>query len=145
MHRSLTSIASCRFDFATAVGPEQVWRALTCPELTTRYLSGLSLESEWAVGAAVVIHPPGGGGSGERLGGEVLVVEEGRRLAYTLSSGPTDPVTFVTWHIAPTEHGSNVTLYVDDTQLASAPDGEVEATWRQAVADLRTTLAGLLT
>ena len=144
MPANLTTIATSRFQFTTSACPDQVWSALTCPELTARYLFGLALQSDWRVGSPVVVEPPPDGGVGERLGGEVLVVEEGRRLSYALSSGPGDPTTFVTWAIEPSGEGAEVSLYVDETQAGSASDEEIDATWLQAVSALRSTLAGLL-
>lgn len=137
----MTTIGTSRFHFTTPARPEQVWSALTRPELTARYLFGMALQSDWQAGSAVVVAPPVGSGSEESLVGEVLAVEAGRRLSYTLSSGPNDPTTFVTWEIEPADQGSTVRLYVDET---TCPDGDTEETWLPAVSALRTTLARLL-
>ncbi len=139
-----TTIATSRVEFTTAARPEQVWGALTRPELTARYLFGIALRSDWRSGSPVVVAPPPGGGCAESLGGEVLAVAEGRRLSYTLTSGPADPTTFVSWEVEPCAQGARVSLYVDETQLAPAPAGEVDAAWLQAVTSLQAVLASLL-
>ena len=144
MSAELTAIATRLFQFTTSAAPPQVWGALTRPELTARYLFGMTLQSDWEVGSPVVVEPPPGSGREESLGGEVLVVEYGRRLSYTLSSGCGDPTTFVTWEVEPSGQGAKVSLYVDETQAAPEPDEGADAAWLEAVTALRSTLARLL-
>jgi len=144
MSTNATTIATSLFQFTTSATPAQVWGALTRPELTARYLFGMSLQSDWRAGSTVVVEPPPESGLEHRLGGEVLAVEDGRRLSYTLSSGPAEPATFVTWEIEPSSEGAKVSLYVDETQAFATPDEEVDGAWLQAVTALRTTLARLL-
>ena len=139
-----TTIATSRFQFTTSAAPAQVWGALTRPELTARYLFGMTVESDWQVGAPVIVQAPPGSGIDDVLAGEVLAVEDGRRLSFTLSSGPADPTTFVTWEIEPVAQGATVSLYVDETRRTDGPEGDTEAAWLQAVAALRSTLARLL-
>jgi uncharacterized protein YndB with AHSA1/START domain len=140
----VTTIATSHFRFTTSASPDQVWAALTRREHTVHYLFGMALESEWQVGAVIVARPPAPSGIEGSLGGEVLAVDDARRLTYTLSAGPGDPVTFVTWEIEPADDGSVVKLSVDETQLASHRDKDSEAAWLQVVSTLRTTLAHLL-
>lgn len=139
-----TTIATSVFRFTTPVCADQVWGALTRPELTAQYLFGMAVESDWRPGSPVVVQPPVGSGVEDALAGEVLAVEEGRRLSFTFSSGPSDPATFVTWEIQTLDEGAEVSLFVDETQLAGAPDGDAESAWAQVVTALRSTLARLL-
>ena len=99
---------------------------LTSPALTSRYLHGLSLESDWQPGATVTAR-----GRDGRLVGEVLAVAEPRRLSFTLAADDDQPETFVTWEIHDAETGSIVRLYVDE------PDGDGETEADVAAGDLR--------
>ena len=140
----LTPIATSHFQFTTPACPDQVWSALTRPDLTARFLFGMSVESDWRAGSSVVLQPPAGCGTDEiwagEVLGEVLIVEEGRRLSFTLSSGSADPTTFVTWEIEALDDGARVTLYVDEIE----PSADTDSAWLQAITALRSTLTRLL-
>ena len=137
-----TTIATRVFRFTTSACPDRVWRALTCSELTTRYLFGMAVESDWRLGSPVEAKTPLGCGVVDGLVGDVVAVEKGRRLSFTLGSGPSDPPTFVTWEIerADEGEGATVSLYVDETHVTGRSACDMEAAWQQAVAALRTTI-----
>ena len=126
----MTGMTTQLFRFATDAAPARVWAALT----TGRYLYGLAPSSQWRPGAAVTFT-----GEATTISGDVLAVEEPRRLSYTVRAGDGQPETYVTWEIDDDEgNGSIVRLYVDE------PDGDTggEAAWLRIVARLESILAG---
>lgn len=74
------------FVYATYIRttPEKLWEALTSGEFSERYWFGFRIELEPRVGGRIRIHAPKGReeGCGDH-GGEVLVWEPCRKLAYT--------------------------------------------------------------
>ncbi len=133
----MDAIATRVFLIETSATAAQVWAALTLPDQTIRYFNGLTIESTWRPGSTV------GFGSSDPFGleGEVLVVQEPRRLSYTLTSGPGQPTTYVTWELDSGGDTTFVRLYVDE------PDSELEsaAAWLQIVADLESLLEDMST
>jgi uncharacterized protein YndB with AHSA1/START domain len=124
------------FRFTTVADPCAVWRTLTSPTMTGRYLHGLTLESDWNPGSAIIAR-----GEGGRLVGEVLSVAEPRRLSYTLAADEEQPETFITWEIhdidgGQGEPGSIVRLYVDE------PDGgeDTKSVWLPVISALQSVL-----
>lgn len=138
----MNPIASYVFEFTSPAGAQQVWAALTRPDLTPRYLFGLRVESTWRTGATVEARPAGEAGAYGSLRGEVLAAEEPRRLSYSLLSGDDHPRTYLTWEITAGDDGSRVRLYVDEAETDSGDD-EADAAWRSVVAALQAVLSGL--
>ena len=130
----MDGISSQLFRLATPARAERVWEALTTPDLTARYLYGLAAQAEWRPGAPVTLSTA----DGDTLTGEVLIVQEPRRLSYTLQAGDGQPATYVTWEILGTTAGCVIGLYVDEPGSA---DEEGESTWLQVVAGLEAVLA----
>ncbi len=129
----MDGIATRVFLIETSATAAQVWAALTRPDQTVRYFNGLAIESTWRPGSSV------GFGSSDPCGleGEVLVVHEPRRLSYTLTSGPGQPTTYITWELDGGGDTTFVRLYVDE------PDSELESAttaWLQIVGDLESLL-----
>ncbi len=122
------------FRFTTPAAPTAVWRTLTSPDQTGRYLHGFSVESEWRPGSTVTATSRAG-----RLVGEVLAVEEPRRLSYTLAVDETQPETFVTWEVHHADGGSIVRLWVDEP-TGGDPD-DTELAWLPVISALRSLLA----
>jgi uncharacterized protein YndB with AHSA1/START domain len=73
-------MADSRFVYVTYIRttPEQLWQALTDPELTRQFWFGCRQESEWKAGASWRLMIPDG-----RVGdsGEILEIDPPRRLA----------------------------------------------------------------
>ncbi|MGH9276616.1 MAG: SRPBCC domain-containing protein, partial [Acidimicrobiales bacterium] len=118
--------------------PDQVWAALTRPELTARYLWGLAAESTWEPGAALCL---GSADARHHVEGQVLRAERSQRLSYSLSAGDAHPSTFVTWEIIATDCSARVRLTVDETQTESERDEEGERIWRSVAEALTHLLA----
>ncbi|HEX2118712.1 MAG TPA: SRPBCC domain-containing protein [Acidimicrobiales bacterium] len=139
--RGGSMIATQLFRFATRARPEQVWVALTRPALTATYLYGLAAHSDWRAGSPIAFTS----GAGSTVTGEVLAVEEPRRLSYSLAAGDGQPATYVTWEVVEEDGITVVRLYVDEPGASTRPgaDAETEATWLRAVARLESVLASV--
>lgn len=124
------------FRFTTSAGPDTVWRTLTSAEQTARYFHGLTLESSWQPGATVTAASRVG-----QLVGEVLAVEQPRRLSFTLAADEYQPETFITWevHHAADDGGSIVRLYVDEP--AGGPRDDTRSAWVPVISALQSVLA----
>ena len=133
----MDGIATQLFRLATTARPDQVWAALTRPELTTGYLYGLAARSDWRPGSGVAFVA----GEGTSLSGEVLAAEEPLRLSYSIRAGDGQPETYVTWEIVADDGGTVVRLYVDEPAAPDA-DAETESAWLRVVAGLESVLAG---
>jgi uncharacterized protein YndB with AHSA1/START domain len=106
--------------------PEKLWAALTTPEFTTRYWNGRQITSDWQPGSPVRFrHDYDDGGEDW---GEVLAVEEPRRLSY---GHPQSAVTFEL-----TAHDDVVRLTVTHTGVGEQAAGG----WSFILANLKTLL-----
>jgi len=102
--------------------PEQVWRVLTNPGTTRRFL-GISLQSEWAVGSRI----SGSLDGAPMMVGEVLFTECPARLSYMLAIDAGHPEIYVTWSYegatAERSSGSPWTKPTARTPKSSRPRG----------------------
>ncbi len=125
-------MASELFRFSTSASPQQVWEALTRPELTERYRHGLRLQGTWRPGSVLVVRGPGSAS----LHGEVLAAEPAARLSYALSSGDGQPWTYLTWEIRGAGTGAVVRLSVDEPDGTFPAIDEEEDAWLNVTARL---------
>jgi uncharacterized protein YndB with AHSA1/START domain len=109
-------VRSTTFHLRTPACAEAVWRALTCPQRTTRYLHGLALHTSWLPGDRVELRPA----AGPPVVGEVLHVVPPSRLSLALGD------TYVTWSLRTCGDGTVVRLQVDE---AGSSDDELEDVW----------------
>jgi len=127
------------FRFLTGAPAEQVWGALTCPELTRRYLHGLSARSTWQPGAALELSGPAPIG----LAGEVLLAQPPRALCYSIDHGGYLGSTYISWLLRPAADGCVVRLDVDEPDSgAAASVEELEDVWLPVLGGLQSVLAG---
>ena len=132
------------FDLVTEATPQRVWAVLTTPELTAEYLSGLAARSMWRTGSPVAFSVSGPAAAPAlTLQGEVLAAAEPTRLSYTLTAGPDQPTTYVTWEVLADGRGAAIRLSVDepDELRSGSREAETEAVWSQIMGDLGTVLA----
>lgn len=92
--------------------PEEVWRAITSPDLTRQYYFESAVESDWQPGSPLRYRLPDGSVAIE---GVILESDPPRRLASTFSAlwEPAlrlDPPHRVVWEIEPSASGSKVTV-----------------------------------
>lgn len=115
-------------EIEVGVPPEQVWRAITDPTLTRRYVFGCDIEGEWRPSSRWRYH------SGGRtvIDGDVLEVDPPRLLRLSASSrwdprAAGDPPFRITWSVEPAAPGrSRVRITFDGfaTEAASRREGE---------------------
>jgi len=111
----MSGLSQC-FDIDVAATPDQVWRALTDPELTRRYLYGTAIDRNLAIGSEYAYKTPTGEPS---EAGTVLELDRPRRLQLTSrllfdprAAGETPHR--VTWTIEPINSGSRVRVTCDE-------------------------------
>jgi uncharacterized protein YndB with AHSA1/START domain len=120
---------------------DRVWQALTDPALTQRYFMGLRVESDWRPAAPISYHPPAGP-PGAGLTGEVVHVEPGRTVTYSLfDTGDLDlgVTCWLSWELDAAGPGlCRVQLTCDDLD----PDGDPERddAWCRLLSRLKTVL-----
>ena len=129
-------VASRTFHLLSAAPPEHVWSALTCPELTRRYL-GLSVDGSWETDTALVFTDPYGG----QVTGQVLWAEPPSRLSVTIED-PSGACTYLTWELRAACGGTVVRLRVEESFGDSTDDEALEDTWLPALAALEAVLQG---
>src|SRR5947209_6983769 len=93
-----------RFEIEIAATPEQVWDAITNPEMTRRYYFDTAVESDWKAGAEYVYRAANGQPA---MQGTILEIEPFRLLRLTAAllitpATSADPPHRVTWEIMPT-------------------------------------------
>lgn len=122
--------------------PEQVWHALTDPELTAKFW-GHSQVSDWRVGSRVEHVRADGSGIADAAG-TVVEADPPRRLSFGFceperADDPTFEQSVVTFEIEP--YRDIVKLTLTQARLASAADRQaVEQGWPTVLANLKTLL-----
>jgi uncharacterized protein YndB with AHSA1/START domain/GNAT superfamily N-acetyltransferase len=102
--------------------PEEVWRAITDPQITRRYVYGCEIEGEWRPGAPWRYH----GGGRTVIGGTVLEARPPHLLRLTAQDewypGAADePPYRITWRVEPMDVGrSRVRVTFDGFETAGA-------------------------
>ena len=129
-----------------AAPPARVWAALTEPDQVRQYLMGTELKTDWKPGSQVTW-------SGEWDGkdyvdkGEVLEVEEARRLVYThyspLSGAEDTPENYHTlsWSLEEVSGGTQVVLHQDNNASPEEADRNRD-TWEQVLASMKKLVEG---
>ncbi|MFN3512021.1 MAG: SRPBCC domain-containing protein [Phenylobacterium sp.] len=115
--------------------PEKIWRALTQPHLIEAWL--MKNDFEPVVGRRFDLRAEWGS-----VGGEVLEVEPGRKLAYTW--GDENLRSVVTWTLTPT--GAGARLRMEQTGFRRDQPryyGGAQAGWPRFLDNLEHVLAGL--
>ncbi|MBZ0293942.1 MAG: SRPBCC domain-containing protein [Anaerolineae bacterium] len=116
--------------------PTRVWRALTEPEALARWF--MSNDFQPVVGHRFTLRTDPGPTFDGVLHGEVTLVDEPHRLAYTFRGGMMRYETLVTWTLTPQQDGTLLTL--DHTGFTDLPDVIVSfiigSGWRKFLAQL---------
>ena len=125
-----------------AAPPERVWAALTEADQVRQYLMETELKTDWKPGSPITW-------SGEWKGkpyvdkGEVLEVEEGRRLAYTHFSPLTGvediPENYHTlrWSLEEVSEGGTQLVLNQDNNASEEEADRNRDTWEQVLASLK--------
>ncbi len=120
--------------------PDQLWRAITDPEIRARYQFGAAVESDWTPGAPLVL----GSANAALLGdGEVLEADPPRRLVHTLRARWSDAVesegfSRVTWEIEQVEDSCRLLVVHDE--LREGANAELYGGWPMILSGLKTWL-----
>src|SRR4029078_10705899 len=120
---------------------EQLWEAITDPELRSRYSFGVRTESDSAPGSAYLATAQDG--NVEIATGENLEVDPPRRLVQSFNALWSDDVkaegtSRVTWEIEKVKDSCRLVVIHD--QLREGAHGEVYGGWPQILSGLKTLL-----
>jgi uncharacterized protein YndB with AHSA1/START domain len=124
------------FAFFTDAPPVRVWRALTDPARTRTYLEGMALQSDWAVGSAIVAAFRGE----PTVLGEVLCVQAHHRLSYVIQP-PEASAVYLTWLLQRRVEGCICRLQIDESDTSDI--GELEDVWLPIMAGLQRSVDAL--
>ncbi len=129
------------FEIYIKTTPEQLWEAITDPELRSRYSFGVRTESDYAPGSAY--RATSQDGNVEIAAGENLEVDPPRRLVQSFDALWSDDVraegtSRVTWEIEPV--GDSCRLVVTHDELREGANDEVYGGWPMILSGLKTLL-----
>ncbi len=129
------------FEIYIRTTPEQLWEAITDPEIRGKYHFGVRMSSDLSPGSRVEMSHPN---APELLGeGENLEVDPPRRLVQTMRALWSDDVkaegaSRVTWEIEPI--GDSCRLTVTHDQLREGAHSELYGGWPMILSGLKTWL-----
>jgi uncharacterized protein YndB with AHSA1/START domain len=129
------------FEIYIKTTPEQLWEAITTPELRRQYSFGVGAESDWTNGSRYkAVHP---GAGVEIAEGENLEVDAPHRLVQSFNALWSDEVkaegtSRVTWDIEQVEDSCRLTVTHD--QLREGANGELYGGWPMILSGLKTLL-----
>jgi uncharacterized protein YndB with AHSA1/START domain len=129
------------FEIYIRTTAEQLWEAITDPEIRARYHFGSHVESEWIPGSIYKqVHP---GAPGPLVEGENLEVDPPKRLVQSMRAlwGPeasAEGTSRVTWEIEPV--GDSCRLTVTHDELREGAPEELYGGWPMILSGLKTWL-----
>ena len=122
--------------------PDRLWKAITDPEMRSKYSFGNRIKSDWKAGSRYEATNPGA--PGVLVEGENLEVDPPRRLVQTMRALWGDDVkregtSRVTWEIEPISDDS-CQLTVTHDQLREGANDELYGGWPMILSGLKTLL-----
>jgi uncharacterized protein YndB with AHSA1/START domain len=130
------------FEIYIRTSPEQLWEAITDPDIRGKYSFGARVTSDWTVGSRYEMSAPGAPGPlGE---GENLEVDPPRRLVQSMRALWGEDVisegtSRVTWEIEPIGDDS-CRLTVTHDQLREGANDQLYGGWPMILSGLKTWL-----
>ncbi len=127
------------FEIYIRTTPEQLWEAITDPEIRSKYNFGARQRNDWSPGSHYELWAPNADGLiGE---GENLAVDPPRRLVQSMVALWSDDVvregtSRVTWEIEPI--GDSCRLTVTHDQLRDGANAELYGGWPMILSGLKT-------
>src|SRR5688572_149889 len=131
---------------AIDVPPDEVWRALTTPELIKRWFFGVDTETDWKQGSPIV-HTGAWQGKPYVDKGEIVRIEPPHLLVHThwsdLSGEPDSPEHYqeVIWEVAERNGGSELTITERNLPSDEAKEASDQA-WSMVLQNLKGMLEG---
>ena len=129
------------FEIYIRTTPEQLWTAITDPEIRSKYHFGSRVVSDWTPGSRFeMVHP---GADGPLVEGENLEVDPPRRLVQSMvtlwsDDAKREGTSRVTWEIEPV--GDSCRLTVTHDQLREGASEELYGGWPMILSGLKTWL-----
>jgi uncharacterized protein YndB with AHSA1/START domain len=131
---------------AIDVPADEVWRALTTPELIKRWFFGVDTETDWKQGSPIV-HTGEWQGKPYVDKGEIVRIEPPHLLVHThwsdLSGEPDSPEHYqeVIWEVAERNGGSELTITERNLPSDEAKEASDQA-WSMVLQNLKGMLEG---
>jgi uncharacterized protein YndB with AHSA1/START domain len=125
---------------------DEVWQALTTPELIKQWFFGVDTESDWKQGSPIV-HRGEWQGKPYIDKGEIVRIEPPHVLVHThwsdLSGTPDSPEHYqeVTWEVSGRNGGSQLTITEHNLPSDEATDASDQA-WSMVLMNLKSMLEG---
>jgi len=141
LKRDLEASVEKIFEIYIRTSPEQLWQAITDPEIRARYQFGARIESDWTSGSNYqVTHDSA---SGPLIEGQNLEIDPPRRLVQTYHAVWGEDVAAqgtsrVTWDIE--QVGDSCRLTVTHDQLRDDADEHLHGGWPMILSGLKTWL-----
>jgi uncharacterized protein YndB with AHSA1/START domain len=128
------------FEIYIKTTPEQLWEAITDPQMRAKYSFGVETRSDWTPGSSYEASVPG---VVEISEGENVEIDPPHRLVQTMTALWSDEVksaggSRVTWEIEPV--GSSCRLRVIHDELAADANSELFGGWPMILSGLKTLL-----
>lgn len=128
------------FEIYIRTTPEQLWHAITDPEIRAKYNFGAAVVSDWTVGSAIEMGAPKAPLLGD---GEILEIDPPLRLVHTLRALWGDDVkeegfTRVTWEIEQVADSCRLTVTHD--QMRYGANDQLYGGWPMILSGLKTWL-----
>ncbi|MDQ2913342.1 MAG: SRPBCC family protein [Chloroflexota bacterium] len=129
------------FEIYIKTTPERLWKAITDPEMRSKYNFGNRISSDWTPGSTYKTSNPAA--TGPLVEGENLDVDPPRRLVQTMRALWGDDVkgegtSRVTWEIEPI--GDSCRLIVTHDQLREGANDQLYGGWPMILSGLKTLL-----
>ena len=127
------------YSISIAATPDQIWAALTKPEITVQYWSSRKVQSDWKIGSPVVFWTDFG--RELDMKGEVLEYDPPKRLSFTWRAGfdaeaDVQRPSKVTYTLRPADSGVEVTITHEDFDKDKVPVS-VSQGWPQVFNSLK--------
>ncbi len=122
--------------------PENVWQAITDPNMTEQYYMGTRIESDFIPGSPYVYRTADGT---PMLDGTIIESDPPHRLVMTFrpawtGEGENAPVSRVTWEITPHEDQSKVAVIHEGLDLDIDMGRGIQDGWAQVISGMKTLL-----
>ena len=121
--------------------PERLWKAITDPEMRSKYNFGVRIRSDWKPGSSYESSHPAG--PGPLVEGENVEVDPPRRLVQSMTALWSDDVkregtSTITYEIEPV--GDSCRLTVTHSDLREGGNDEIYGGWPMILSGLKTLL-----